>query len=141
MKKLHIPIAALVLGLMLSSNACSEKTGEAANTRGKWVLEQLGGAAVAMPEGREMPYIEIDSTGQNLTGYAGCNRVFGAMRIWGDSIAFPGLASTRMYCEETQKTEDSFLEALNNARTFAIKGDQLVLSGGKELATFRRGTR
>ncbi len=141
MKKLHIPIAALVLGLMLSSNACSEKTGEAANTRGKWVLEQLGGAAVTMPEGREMPYIEIDSTGQNLTGYAGCNRVFGAMRVWGDSIAFPGLASTRMYCEETQKTEDSFLEALNNARTFAIKGDQLVLSGGKELATFRRGTR
>ncbi len=141
MKKLHIPVAALVLGLVLSSNACSEKAGETANARGKWVLEQLGGAAVTMPEGREMPYIEIDSTGQNLTGYAGCNRVFGAMRIWGDSIAFPGLASTRMYCEETQKTEDSFLEALNNARTFAIKGDQLVLSGGKELATFRRGSR
>lgn len=140
MKKAHFPLAALALGAILSANTCSDagKAGAAAQPMGKWVITSLAGKAVHMPDGKEMPFINIDSLGTNVNGYAGCNRVFGAMRIWGDSIAFPGLASTRMYCQETQATEDAFLDALNHAHTFAVHGDKLVLSAGKELAVFQR---
>lgn len=140
--KLFIPLAALLTGMVMSANTCSEKSGSAGATAGpsgaKWVLASLNGEAVRMPEGVETPFLSIDSLGTNVTGYAGCNRVFGTMRIWGDSIAFPGLAATRMYCQETQQTEDRFLEALNLARTWSVKDGDLILLGGKELAVFHR---
>lgn len=143
MKKLHFPLAVLALGMVLSANTCSDKKsakdGAAiGSAQGKWVLLSLDGAEVNMPEGVETPYISIDSTGENLVGFGGCNRMFGTVRIWGDSISFPGLASTRMYCVETQQVENNFLEALNTAHTYALKGNQLVLSGDRERAVLRR---
>lgn len=145
MRKLHLPLAALALGVVLSANTCSDKDGGKAGVsvdmiKGKWVLQSLEGNPVQMPEGIELPYLSIDSTGENLSGYGGCNRIFGTMKVSNDSISFPGLAATRMYCEATQKIENSFLEVLNATRTYTLKNDELVLMGGKELAVFRRIT-
>lgn len=137
-----IPLAALALGVMFSANTCSDKTagstGSAALVPGQWVLSTLNGAEVQLPEGAEKPFLAIDSTGVNVTGFAGCNRVFGTMKVWGDSIAFPGLAATRMYCVETQQVEDNFLQALNRAKTYKVEGDQLILLAEKQVAVFQR---
>ena len=143
MRKLHLPLAALALGIVLSANTCSDKDGGKAGAglemvQGKWVLQSLNGNAVNMPAGIEQPYLSIDSTGENVSGYGGCNRVFGTMKVSNDSISFPGLAATRMYCEATQKVENSFLEALNATTTYKINKDELTLLGGKELAILRR---
>ncbi len=143
MRKLHLPLVALALGVILSANTCSDKDNGKAGVsadmiKGKWVLQSLDGNAVKTPEGIDQPYLSIDSTGENLSGYGGCNRIFGTMKVSNDSISFPGLAATRMYCEETQKLENSFLEALNATRTYSLKNDELVLIGGKELAVLRR---
>lgn len=143
MRKLHLPLAALALGIILSANTCSDKDGgkdgvSADMVKGKWVLQSLEGNSVKMPEGIEQPYLSIDSTGENVSGYGGCNRLFGAIKISNDSISFPGLAATRMYCEATQKVENSFLEALNGTSTFTLKGNELVLKGSKELAVLQR---
>ncbi|MCC6840298.1 MAG: META domain-containing protein [Flavobacteriales bacterium] len=140
--KLQLPLAALALGVVLSANTCTEKSASTSGAQdqvpGKWVLATLNGAAVEMPEGKEMPFLSIDSLGVNVNGYAGCNRVFGTMKVWGDSIAFPGLAATRMYCQETQQVEDRFLQALNEARTYQVDGSKLVLFAGKEVAVLQR---
>lgn len=142
MMKIHVPLAALALGVVLSANTCNEKAGGQNGmdqlAPGKWVLTQLDNKQVDMPEGKENPYLEIDNLAQNVNGFAGCNRMFGPVRIWGDSILFSGLAATRMYCNETQHIEDAFLKALNQARTFALKGDQLTLRDGTDLAVFQR---
>lgn len=141
MKKLHFPVGVLALGLILSANTCADKGKDrsvAMAAQGKWVLVSLNGTEVQMPEGVETPYISVDSTGENVTGFAGCNRMFGTVKTWGDSIAFPGLASTRMYCVETQAVENSFLEALNTTRTYTIKGDELVLLGDGGRTLLRR---
>src|SRR5690606_14862297 len=137
MKKLHFTAGVLALGLILSANTCADKSA-AITAQGKWILVSLNGTEVQMPEGVETPYISVDSTGENVTGFAGCNRMFGTVKTWGDSIAFPGLASTRMYCVETQAVENSFLEALNTTRTYTIKGDQLMLLGDKARTLLRR---
>lgn len=142
MKKLHLPILAFGAFLVLSAGTCSNKgpvNGHAMHglAEGKWILEKVHGEAVQVPEGIEIPYLAVDSTGENISGFGGCNRLGGALKISGDSISFPGLFATRMYCHETQKLENSFLDALNNARTFTLKGDVLTLSSGKELAVLR----
>lgn len=141
MKKLHFPLGVLALGLILSANTCADKgtDGSAAMTpEGKWVLVSLNGTEVQMPEGVETPYISVDSTGENVTGFAGCNRMFGTVKTWGDSISFPGLAATRMYCVETQAVENSFMEALNTTRTYSVKGDELELRGDGGATLLRR---
>lgn len=142
MMKIHVPLAALALGVVLSAHTCNEKaggqTGIDGAAPGKWVLTQLDNKRVEMPAGKENPYLEIDSLAENVNGYAGCNRMFGPVRIWGDSVLFSGLAATRMYCTETQHIEDAFLKALDQARTFVLKGDQLTLRNGADLAVFQR---
>ncbi len=142
MKKLHLPILAFGAFIVLSAGTCSNKVSDNGHamhglTEGKWVLEMVHGQAVKVPEGTEMPYLAVDSTGENISGFAGCNRLGGVVKVSGDSISFPGLFSTRMYCEETQKLENSFLDVLNNAKTFTLKGDVLTLLSGKELAVLR----
>lgn len=139
MNKLQFPLGALALAMMLSAHTCSKVTKENAAqlAQGKWELVELNGKAVTMPEGKEMPYLNIDSLAENLNGFAGCNRIFGEMHLSGDSIAFPGLAATRMYCIETQDVEDAFMGALNRARTYSVKDGRLTLGPGN-LAVLRK---
>lgn len=140
MKKWQFPMAALALGMVFSANTCSESgtNGNLAMVPGKWELRTLGGQQVTLPAGVETPYLSIDSTGKNVTGFAGCNRMFGTMTISADSIAFPGLASTRMYCEATQQVENAFLDALNATHTYTLDGNMLTLKGGKYVAVLER---
>ena len=143
MKNLHLPIAALALGVLLSANTCSHK-GNATDAPlsviagSKWELQTLAGTAVKMPSGVEQPYIELDSTGSRISGFAGCNRMTGGFKLSEDSISFPQLVSTRMYCEATQKEENAFLEALKATRTYRIEDGKLVLLGKDEVAELRR---
>lgn len=142
MRTIHFPLAALVLGIVLSANTCSDKNGAADAARElagtKWVLQQLNGKNVEMPGEQEKPYLTMDSLAQHVNGFAGCNRMFGPVRVWGDSIAFSELAATRMYCVETQHIEDEFMDALNKTRTFGLKADELILRNGTDLAVLRR---
>jgi heat shock protein HslJ len=147
MKALQFPLIALALGITLSANKCSN-TGDvptdamaALKQGGKWGLATLKGKEPQLPEGmEETPYIAVDSISGRLSGFAGCNRMAGTVEIHGDSISFPGLVSTRMYCEGRQQLEDSFMAALRDASTFTLKGDRLtLLNAGKELAVLQHG--
>jgi heat shock protein HslJ len=137
-----LPFLALAAAFLLNADACNKADGgnKAAMThlaQGKWVLEKLDGAPVDAPEGKT-PYLVVDSTGTQVNGFTGCNRMFGPVRVSGDSIFFDRLASTRMYCEETHQLEDRFLAALHAARTFKLADQQWILSDGKDVAVFRK---
>ncbi len=140
MMNLHFPIAAAALGLILSAGTCSNKDerGRQSMAQGKWVLEKLDGKQVAALQEREQPFLTVDSTATHVSGFGGCNRLMGALELRGDSIFFPGLASTRMYCVETQQLENDFLAALNAVKTYRIQDGQLVLSDATDRVVFRR---
>ncbi len=145
MKKLHFPLIALALGIMLSASKCSSTNGMSTDAMtalkqgGKWTLSTLNSKELKLPEGmEETPYIAVDSITGRLSGFAGCNHMMGTVEVKGDSISFPALASTRMYCEGRQQLEDSFMAALRDASTFTLKGDRLtLLNAGQELAVLQ----
>lgn len=131
--KLSISVPILVFGAILSTNKCAGPAEASAQggrlAPGKWILQELNGSGFDLPAGVERPYLQLDSAMERVNGYGGCNRMFGGIRIHGDSIAFPMMGATKMYCEETHAIEDQFLQALNNTATFAVKDGRLQLSG------------
>lgn len=75
------------------------------------------------------------------SGFAGCNRWFGAVEASGDSVRFTGVGATRMACEEPMMTiESGFLGALERTRAYRIEGETLILldDSGAETGRFLR---
>jgi heat shock protein HslJ len=65
----------------------------------KWVLDYIGNQpidAAQFPAG--IPYIQINSTTQRVSGFDGCNQFSGTGTIEGDRIRFGNLAATRKFC-------------------------------------------
>jgi len=101
----------------------------------RWNLATVAGEAIRQPEGKENPYLSV-AEDNRLTGFGGCNKLMGTVKLDGNAIAFPGVGSTKMYCKETQAVETSFMNALRATNAFALEGDKLtLLDGSKELAT------
>ncbi|MGI4886557.1 MAG: META domain-containing protein [Janthinobacterium lividum] len=98
------------------------------NTR--WVPRTLAGQPVAPPadgNGRE-PYLLLraDSAAE---GNGACNRFRGRYTVPGPGqLTFGPLLSTRMACPALP-TETAFLKALEQTRTYQLRGDTLRLLG------------
>jgi heat shock protein HslJ len=71
---------------------------------------------------------EFDNEG-NIAGDGSCNRFGGSCEIEGDKIEVGPLRSTRRACEtEIMQQEHKFLALLGAATTWAIDGDELILT-------------
>jgi heat shock protein HslJ len=71
---------------------------------------------------------EFDTEG-NIAGDGSCNRFGGACKIEGDKIEVGPLRSTRRACEpDIMQQEHRFLALLGAATTWAMDGDELVLT-------------
>jgi heat shock protein HslJ len=137
--RLKLPLLALALGLVLSANKCADKSGPVNILDTKWVLQNLGGQAVQMPAGMDNPWLKL-AADKSLTGFGGCNNLMGQYSLDGATIAFPGVGSTKKFCESTQKIEDSFLGVLREANSFKVDGGLLkLMNGDKELAALKKG--
>ncbi len=72
--------------------------------------------------------VEFDNEG-NIAGDGSCNRFGGSCKIEGDKIAVGPLRSTRRACEpEIMQQEHRFLALLGAATTWAMDGEELVLT-------------
>ncbi len=137
---MKLPLFALALGLMLTAGKCSDRSGAMDVIGTKWMLKDIAGQAVQMPAGMDMPWLQM-AADKSLSGFGGCNNIMGKVELDGSSIGFPGVASTKKFCEATQKTEDAFMGALREARTFKIQDGLLkLMNGDKELASFTKGS-
>lgn len=148
----YVPIA-LALLVTMSAHKCNEKTvaavGGGSPAAGvekigsildsKWVLQTLKGNAISMPDGVPAPWLKLNKEGDRLEGFGGCNNMMGGFSLTGDKISFPGLAATKKFCEATMPTENGFMSALRNTRTFKMDGNVLKFlgDGGSDLATFK----
>ena len=94
----------------------------------------LNGAKVEVFE--KEAYIRFD-TKDAITGYLGCNSFFGSFTTQDKNISFENVGSTKMMCPN-MKTEDAFVNALQNTKTYEIKGETLNFfdEKGQKISTF-----
>ncbi len=89
-----------------------------------WVLEDLAGTPSL--EGVQ-PTLDFPEPGK-VSGMGSCNRFFGAVEVSSETIVFKAMGSTRMACgAEIGKQEAAYLKALQDAQSFELQGDTLLL--------------
>jgi heat shock protein HslJ len=72
-----------------------------------------------------------------LSARAGCNQLFGDVSFDGDRMKVSELGSTDMGCEQARMDQDQwFAGFLKAGPKFALTGDELVLTGDKEMIKF-----
>jgi heat shock protein HslJ len=106
--------------------------------------------ATSLYTGSAIQGVEGDATltatfeGDTVSGDGGCNTFNGPYRAGRDDISIGPIASTLMACADDalSNQEQQFLAALQLAKSYRIRGDQLELQreGGTIAATFERAT-
>lgn len=103
----------------------------------RWVLSSLTrDGAETQPVSGSTITLNFETNGQ-VGGNAGCNSYGGSFETRDSSITFLNLVSTLMACADQAITnqESAYLNALNQAATYELSGDSLVItdSGGGQL--------
>jgi copper homeostasis protein (lipoprotein) len=93
----------------------------------QWTVVQLGGQAVTDEEGARAPSLSFDEAAGSIAGFTGCNRLVGAYKADGTTLAFGKLAATRMACPGASILELTFTDALKEVARWNILGDRLEL--------------
>lgn len=138
MGTLRNSIGLMALSTLLMAITCKKAPGTPSLqtlAEGRWVLTELEGRAITLPDGAEAPYLQLDSTGTQISGHGGCNHLMGEMKLDGDKLSFPMVGGTKRYCESTMALENGFTKALRSTSGYRLKGKELTLTGGgQELA-------
>jgi heat shock protein HslJ len=66
-----------------------------------------------------------------MSGFAGCNRVFGPISFSYNRIHIKPLASTKMYCEGTSSIENEIMTILEGNPIYNLKEGHLTLETQK----------
>lgn len=134
-----LPLMALCF--VLSAHTCSKSGASMAQLLDtKWALQSLNGKAIEVPGGVETPWLQLAGSGEerSLTGFGGCNKLMGGFKLDGDRIGFPGVGSTKMYCERTAGLEQEFMTALRSADSYKLDGNALkLMQGATEVASLQ----
>jgi heat shock protein HslJ len=104
----------------------------------QWRLTKLGDEVIENPPGERAVHFLLQASNTGLTGFSGCNRMFGSYALDGSSLKFDGLGGTRMFCQSSMELEQKFLGMFQNVGSWKITGNSLQLfdAGGKAVATF-----
>ncbi|PSR53981.1 hypothetical protein AHMF7605_10850 [Adhaeribacter arboris] len=115
--------------LLLLNCSVNNKKGYISNVTlesGKWILINLYEQEVIKQNTDRPIYLEFNVTDQKLTGFAGCNRLFGAFSSKGSAITFSRVGSTKLICPDA-KLEDDFVSSLQQITRYQIDGEKLQL--------------
>jgi len=103
-----------------------------------WKLIELFGEPATAHENSDREAHIVFGENNHVSGDAGCNRFAGSYQLEEpNKITFSQMAVTRMMCLDGMETEDMFLQFLNTADSYAIKGDILSFSNA-EVASLAR---
>ncbi len=131
-------VISICVGMMILAACASSGTQQGGDLTGKvWALTELMGKPLVAGTG-----ISAEFTADGMvSGSAGCNRYNGTYTVSGSNITFSSpMASTLMMCEQAVMDQEStYLNALGEAKAFALSGDQLTLTGGdgSKLAVYK----
>lgn len=93
-----------------------------------WVLETLNNKKAEIADFRnEFPNLEINTTKNTFSGFAGCNRVAGSIFFENGLLRFTDIMGTKMFCGGENK-ESEFLKALQSTTTYEVANNRLTLS-------------
>lgn len=84
----------------------------------RWRLTRLGEEPVILTENQRAPFFTLQSEGNRVSGFGGCNTFNGSFESEGEEISFGRLATTMMACIEGEDTERAFLGALDKTVNF-----------------------
>lgn len=130
MKKL---ILCCMLLFLLSS--CKEKLNPESFTNTKWELTELPG--LTLPTSAKATLNFADSL--KISGKSFCNGYGGQAEIADNKITVKNVFGTKMFCQETDAAERSYLHALNQINGAKLADNKLyLLNGDKTLLVFTK---
>lgn len=110
----------------------------------QWRLTQLGGQVVANSAGASAVTLRLEAQNPRITGFGGCNRMFGGYLLNGGQLRFEQVGATKMACVEAgrMKLEDDYFQMLTQVSGWKIADSTLTLldADGAPLATFSAAT-
>ena len=96
-------------------------------TRNNWVLKTIYTQSDTLQLNERNATLRYDPEKNSTGGIGGCNS-FGAKYIReGDNISFKDIFSTKMYCENFQKSENAYFDALSKVTRFTAADTELIL--------------
>lgn len=125
----------LILCACSNSNLADSETSQS-QLSGKWQLIELTGQKISVDA---PPYLVFNDEGK-VSGFAGCNRLFGGAEMGqGMQIRFSNLATTMMACPQLT-LEGQFMQMLEKVDNYSLSGDSLSLNKARmaPLARFKR---
>lgn len=105
-----------------------------------WRLTNLGDRVIENPDGAAAVGLQLQPENMRLTGFAGCNRMFGGYLLNADQLKFDQVGATKMACvdESRMKLEQEYFTMLSAVARWKITGTSLELldAAGQPVATF-----
>ena len=92
-----------------------------------WELHELRGAAAPLGAGGRRATIRFDADTARVSGFAGCNRYFGAYALEGATLRFSGLGMTKMACAQGMDLEQQLAAALQATSRYQLAERELTL--------------
>ena len=91
----------------------------------RWELAEINNKRIYSSKA----FLEIAPSENRFAGNAGCNRMFGEVKISGKKINFGSVGATRMFCNDraAMKLETDFTRALERVTRFEKSGNTLKL--------------
>jgi heat shock protein HslJ len=124
-------------------SSCSHKTTPTivvvSGLAGTWQVLSVNGVAIVKKDaGKEMPYLEFNTTNNTVTGTAGCNRLNGKATFTRTSIDFGPIATTMMMCPNA-KYEREILQTLIGNLSYTLESNVITISKeGRNVMTLGR---
>jgi heat shock protein HslJ len=146
--KHRLPGCAILLAAALTISGCGSapvsESVDAASTvplvDTHWRLTNLGDRVIDNPPGPAAVSLQLQPQNLRLTGFAGCNRMFGGYLLNADQLKFDQVGATKMACvdESRMRLEEEYFQMLARVARWKIDGSSLQLldAGGTTLATF-----
>lgn len=105
----------------------------------EWRLVALNDEPVEPENEERRPNLTLHSEENRMSGFTGCNRMFGAYELDGERLSFGQIGVTKMACPDTMELERKFLDAVQATGSFYLTGPELELfdAEGRNVARFR----
>ena len=126
----------LICGLIICLfSSCLEKIDQKKLANSKWELMELPGLTI--PKNAKATLNFGDSL--KVSGKSFCNSYGGQAEIVDNKISLKNLFSTKMFCQETDAAERSYLQAMNQVTGAKVENNMLHLFNGEQkLLVFKK---
>jgi len=143
MKTRMTTLAAACLTIAACASPAPERVRGAASAplvNTQWNLAQLGDQVISGSEGANAVGLKLDAQNPRVTGFGGCNRMFGGYSLNGDELKFEQVGATKMACLDPSRMrlEQSYFDMLSRVARWKITDSSLALldTEGATLGTF-----